>query len=109
MAVTGTADTVGAEDDFGLIQEVRSLRPPLSSVPDLASSVASKRSAIAVSFSLQLAIQIVEHMLKFANVAPAGAWPNFSLAPLDFMALMMRYKMGGVWESTEHWLLTQSF
>ena len=60
MAVTGAADTVGAEDDFGLIQEVRSLF----------SSVVSRRSAIAVLLSLQLALQIVENMLKFANVAP---------------------------------------
>ena len=34
MAVTGAADTVGAEDDFGLIQEVSSLCPPLSPEPD---------------------------------------------------------------------------
>ena len=35
MAVTGAADTVGAEDDFGLIQGVSSLCPPLSPVPDI--------------------------------------------------------------------------
>ena len=34
MAMTGADDTVGAEDDFGLIQEVSSLCPPLSPVPD---------------------------------------------------------------------------
>ena len=34
MAETGADDTVGAEDDFGLIQEVSSLCPPLSPVPD---------------------------------------------------------------------------
>ena len=72
MAVTSAADTVGAEDDFGFIQEVSSLCPPLSPVPD-------KRSVIAVLLSLQLALQIVEHTLKFANVAP-----RWSLAKLLF-------------------------
>ena len=47
----------------------------------LASSVVSKRSAIAVLRFLQLALQIVEHMLKFANVAP-----RWSLAELLFGA-----------------------
>ena len=80
MAVTSAADTVGAEDDFGLIQEstasvlVCLLYP---TVQCLASSVVSKRSAIAVLLSLQLALQIVEHFLKFANVAP-----RWSLAEL---------------------------
>ena len=97
MAETGADDTVGAEDDFGLIQEVSSLCPPLSPVPDctiLGIFGRIQEVSNCCPLSLQLALQIVEHMLKFANVAPAGAWPNFSLAPLDFMALMMRHKMG---------------
>ena len=82
-----------------------------SSVQYLASSVVARKSAIAVFLHcLQLASQIVEHLMVFAHVAPsAGAWPNFSLAPLDLMALMMRHKMGWVWESTENCQLTQSF
>ena len=78
----GTADTIGAEDDFGLIQDLStSVRLCLlyPTVQYLASSVVSKSSAIAVLLSLQLALQSVKDVLKFANVAP-----RWSLAELLF-------------------------
>ena len=82
MAETGADDTAGAEDDFGLIQEVSSLCPPLSPVPDctiLGIFGRVQEVSNCCLPSLQLALQIVEHMLKFANVAP-----RWSLAELLF-------------------------
>ena len=105
MAEADSSGIVGAEQDFGLIQSVSSFCPPLTLVPNCAKLGIFGR----IQEVVQLALQIVEHLLKFPNVASAGAWANFSLAPHDFMALMMRHKMGWVWESTEHCHLIQSF
>ena len=91
-------DTVGAEDDFGLIQEVSSLCPPLSPVPYCTILGIFGRiqevSNCCPPFHPACITDRRAYVERSRTLPPAGAWPNFSLAPLDFMALMMRHKMG---------------
>ena len=102
MAVTGVADTVGAEDDFGLNQEVSSLCPPLSPVPDCTILGIFGRIQEVTNCCPPFLPACITDRRAYVEVrercpSTAGDWPNFSLAPLDFMALMMRHKMGTRW------------
>ena len=99
MAETGTNDTVGAEDDFGLIQEVSSLcPPPLSPVPNCTILGIFGRiqevSSCCPPFPPACITDRRASVGVRARCPPLELGRTSLLAPLAFMALMMRHKMG---------------